>query len=80
MTGINSVRIGDILIDERVFTELSNFQAYIYSCPSILEDDDNEGYAELSGHLIWQLFGRLTLIKRETAEGGNAWVLTLDGS
>lgn len=79
MTEINSVRIGDILIDERVFTEFSNLQDYIWSCPSILDRDDMDGYAEVSGHLIWYLFGRLTFQKYETAGGSNAWVLTMKG-
>ena len=77
MTDINTVKLGDLLIDENLFTQLSGLTDHILSWPS---EKKNEGSTELVGDLIWFLIRRLKLEKSATPEGHSGWVLTIDGS
>jgi hypothetical protein len=77
MTDINTVKLGDLLIDENLFTQLSGLTDHILSWPS---ENENEGGAGLSGDLIWYLLCRLTFEKRKTNEGHSDWALTMKSS
>ena len=77
MTDIKTVKLGDLLIDEHLFTKLYGLTDRVLSWPS---EKENEGSAELSGDLIWYLFCNLTFEKCKTAEGHSGWVITIKGS
>ena len=77
MTDIKTIKLGDLLIDENMFTKLYGLTDAVMSWPS---EKENEGSIELVGDLIWFLIRRLKLEKSATPEGHSGWVLTIEGS
>lgn len=75
MTDIKTIRLGDIFIDENLFTKFCGLTDAVMSWPS---EKENEGGVDYSGDLIWYLFRTLRFEKCKTAEGHNGWVITID--
>jgi hypothetical protein len=75
MTDIKTIKLGDFLIDENLFTKFCGLTDAVMSWPSAKE---NEGGVKYSGDLIWYLFRNLTFEKCKTAEGHSGWVITID--
>ena len=75
MADIKTIKLGDILIDEDLFTKLLGLTDYVMSWPSVKKHD---GGTDLTGDLIWFLIRPLKLEKNTTPEGHSGWVLTID--
>ena len=75
MTEIKTVRLGDILIDENLFTVCCGLTTAVMNWPSTKK---NERSIDLIGDLLWFLIRRLKFEKNTTPEGHSSWVLTID--
>ena len=72
-----TIKLGDLLIDENMFTKLYGLTDAVMSWPS---EKENEGSIELVGDHDLVHYPKREIEKVTMPEGHSGWVLTIDGS